>query len=379
MKCLLIMPRWSEQETLFPPSGRPYLDLQLNCLGFSEIGIMELEPDAPFDPAAVSEEYRLVLVQGSDESGSRLRRSLLSNLGLSLGLDGDESDRLKVMGATPLYDSEGFSAGFAIKRRGRMVAYCEKSIWALRVGLVTVLRSFLEEDKPIRRGRYDSCWMVEGSGEPLDSSELMVEEEYCQCRTRYLPNGDTALLIPGTMGAEYKKRLEGQLGDSIYARAPRSLEELLSKQLRNAKLTLAVAESCTGGLVSARLSAIPGCSDFLTSGYVTYSNIAKTNCLDVSSILLERCGAVSQEVALDMARGALRNGKADLAVSVTGIAGPEGGTTDKPVGTVCLAAVSNSGDTLQHRSIYRGDRNRVRYQASQTALHMLRRMLLNYS
>jgi hypothetical protein len=103
MKCLLIMPRWSEQESLFPPSGRPYLDLQLECLGFSEMGFSELEPEAPFDPTRVSEEYQLILIQGSGEPGNRLRRSLLSNLGLSLGLDSDESDRLRVMGARPLY------------------------------------------------------------------------------------------------------------------------------------------------------------------------------------------------------------------------------------------------------------------------------------
>lgn len=381
MKCLLIMPRWSEQESLFPASGRPYLDLQLQCLGFREMGFSELEPDAPFDPARIPEEYQLILVQGSPEPGSRLRRSLLSNLGLSLGLDSDESDRLRVMGARTLYDAAGFPAGFAIKRRGRMVIYCEQGIWGLRRELVSVVRDFLEEgiydsQGVMRRSSYYTCWMVEGSI-PSASSPIISEgeSELGACRICALPNGDTAVMVPVQMGTEFKERLQRRLGAQLYAKAPRPLEVLLGKQLREANAPIAVAESCTGGLIAARLSAVPGSSAYLSVGYVTYANLAKSHCLDISPILIERCGAVSPEVALAMARGALRNSGAALAVSVTGIAGPGGGTDEKPVGTVFLAAVSTRGSVLEHHALYRGSRDRIRYQTSQTALHMLRRLL----
>ena len=386
MKCLLIMPRWSEQESLFPPSGRPYLDLQLQCLGFSEIGFSELEPDAPFDPTSMAEEYRLILVQGYDKSTStsstgRLRRSLLSNLGLSLGLDGEDSDRLHVMGARSLYNADGVPSGFAVKRRGRIVVYCEKSIWELRDELVTVIRSFLNEGLseahgPTRRGRYSNCWMIEGS---LDESYLqgvMNEAECSQCKSSVLPNGDTALLLPSNMGTEFKFRLQTHLEKQLYSKTPQPLESLVSKQLQEAGVQVAVAESCTGGLITARLSTTSGSSNYLSVGYVTYANFSKSQCLDINPVLIERCGAVSPEIALAMARGALRISGSNLAVSATGVAGPDGGTPKKPVGTVYLAAVSDNGNVMEHYGFYRGNRDRIRYQSSQTALHMLRRMLL---
>lgn len=380
MKCLLIMPRWSEQESLFPPSGRPYLDLQLQCLGFSEMGFSELEPDAPFDPARIPEEYQLILVQGTTEPGNRLRRSLLSNLGLSLGLDSDESDRLRVMGARPLYDAQGEPAGFAIKRRGRMVIYCEQSVWGLRRALVDVVRDYLEEgvhdiQGVVRRPQYRSCWMVEGAIADAGSLTSEEEKDLGLCRLRVLPNGDTAVLVPTQMGSEFKGRLQERLGEQLYAKSPRPLEVLLGKQLREANVSVAVAESCTGGLTTARLSAVPGSSAYLYVGYVTYANMTKSHCLEISPVLIERCGAVSPEVALAMARGALRNSGAALAVSATGVAGPDGGTEEKPVGTVFLAAVSLRGNVLEHRALYRGSRDRIRYQTSQTALHLLRRLL----
>ncbi|MBF0184204.1 MAG: nicotinamide-nucleotide amidohydrolase family protein [Magnetococcales bacterium] len=378
MKCLLIMPRWSEQESLFPPSGRPYLDLQLECLGFSEMGFSELEPDAPFDPTRVAEEYQLILIQGTVEPGNRLRRSLLSNLGLSLGLDSDESDRLRVMGARPLYDGDGMPAGFAIKRRGRMVIYCEKSIWGLRRELVAAIREFMEDgivdtQGMTRRGRYFSCWLAEGSESVVSS--LVEASDLRLCRIRVLSNGDTALMIPAQVGAEFKERLQERLGDRLYSKSPRPLEMLVGKQLREANVAISVAESCTGGLITARLSSVPGSSAYLSVGYVTYANMAKSQCLDVNPVLIERCGAVSPEVALAMARGALRSSGAHFAVSATGVAGPDGGTEEKPVGTVFLAGVSLQGDVLEHASLYQGSRDRIRYQTSQTALHLFRRLL----
>lgn len=385
MKCMLMTPRWGEYASLLPPSGRPYLDLQLQCLGFSELGVAELDPDAPFDPASVPEAHRLILVQGHDQSnpyasGRRLRRSLLSNLGLSLGLNSDDSDRLYVMGARPLYDAEGKPSGFAIKRRGRIVAYCEKDIWALRDPLESVIRAFLNEGigeahDPIRRGSQYHCWMVEGPVAKKDIEPFMTSAECNLCQIRTLPNGDAALLIPTAMSPDFHARLEAHLEDRLYAKRPEPLETLVNQSLQEHSVQVAVAESCTGGLITTRLSEAPGSSAYLVVGYVTYADFAKSHCLDINSVLIERCGAVSPETALAMARGALRNSGAGLAVSSTGVAGPDGGTADKPVGTVYLAAVSDTGTALEHHAVYRGNRDRIRYQTSQTALHMLRRLL----
>ncbi|MEO5376396.1 MAG: CinA family protein [Magnetococcus sp. DMHC-6] len=378
MKCLLVIPRWSGQQTLASPSGRPYLDILLFCLGFDEIGLLELTLDMPFDPMTYADEYKLILIQGTPMiGGGRLRRSLLSNLGLSLGLDNTESDRLRVVGARPLYDINNNPSGFAINRRGHMVCYCESSIWEMRREFSKVVRHMLKENDVNKRKRPFSSWMVEGAGESLNLAQFMDEKEIVHCQVHPLPDGDSALMIPSRLGIEFKKRLQTRLGNRLYSTEPLPLEECLGRLLREAKVQVVFAESCTAGLISARLSSVAGSSAYLSSSFVTYSNRSKERYLDVPTVLLERCGAVSPEVALAMARGALRVSGGDLAVSVTGIAGPDGGSPDKPVGTVFLAAVSQDGSVLEHHGFYKGSRDQIRFQTSQTALHLLRRMLIN--
>lgn len=141
---------------------------------------------------------------------------------------------------------------------------------------------------------------------------------------------------------------------------------------RRRRLTVATAESCTGGLVSGALTAIAGSSDVVDRGFVTYSNAAKHNVLGVSDALLQAEGAVSQSVAEAMARGALARSDADLAVAITGIAGPTGGSRKKPVGLVHFAAASRNG-ALTHQEMRFGNpgRDEVRRRSVLTALSML--------
>ncbi|MXP63251.1 nicotinamide-nucleotide amidohydrolase family protein [Roseomonas sp. M0104] len=145
---------------------------------------------------------------------------------------------------------------------------------------------------------------------------------------------------------------------------------LQALQARN--LTLATAESCTGGLVSAALTAVPGSSATLLAGYVTYSNAAKQRMLGVAEALLAEFGAVSEPVARAMAEGAVRDSGADLAVSITGIAGPGGATPGKPVGLVHFAAARRGGATLAHRQVLPGDRSTVRAASVGMAFRLLR-------
>lgn len=139
---------------------------------------------------------------------------------------------------------------------------------------------------------------------------------------------------------------------------------------------LAVAESCTGGMLAARLTDSPGASDFFLGGAVAYANAAKTEVLGVPPDLIERCGAVSGEVAAAMAEGALDRFGSAFAVSVTGIAGPGGGSAEKPVGTVCICALAAEGARLSRELRLFGDRADIRERATAVAMHMLRRLLL---
>lgn len=132
---------------------------------------------------------------------------------------------------------------------------------------------------------------------------------------------------------------------------------------RKRGLKIATAESCTGGLLAATLTAIPGSSDVFERGWVTYSNEAKSESLGVLAELIADKGAVSLEVAQAMARGALHRSHADVALSITGIAGPGGGTSEKPVGLVYIGLARNDGWLQVERAIFQGDRDAVRAQS----------------
>lgn len=149
------------------------------------------------------------------------------------------------------------------------------------------------------------------------------------------------------------------------------LAEPLLADCRRRGLKLATAESCTGGLIAACLTEIPGSSDVVERGMVTYSNQAKTELLGVPAALIERHGAVSAEVAAAMAEGALARSAADLAVAATGIAGPGGGSATKPVGLVFIGVARRGGPAETRRCQFAGDRSAVRLATVEAALRLL--------
>jgi nicotinamide-nucleotide amidase len=180
-------------------------------------------------------------------------------------------------------------------------------------------------------------------------------------------------------GAEERAdRLEEALLPSLerwlYGRDERGIEEQVLELCRTRGLTLSTAESCTGGLVAARLTSVPGSSDVVLGGIVAYADEVKLTELDVPAELIERHGAVSAEVAAAMARGARTRLGADVAVSVTGIAGPGGGTPEKPVGLVYLHAEGPEGG-LGREFSFPGDRGSIRSRSVVGALHLVRRLL----
>lgn len=141
---------------------------------------------------------------------------------------------------------------------------------------------------------------------------------------------------------------------------------------RDARIRLATAESCTGGLIAAVLTAIPGSSDVVERAFVTYSNASKTELLGVPVELIATAGAVSEPVAQRMAQGALQHSHADIAVSVTGIAGPGGGSADKPVGLVCFGLAQRGQPIASERRVFPGDRTAIRLACVAHAFALIR-------
>ncbi len=169
--------------------------------------------------------------------------------------------------------------------------------------------------------------------------------------------------------------IEEELGDFVFSDNGDSLEQIVGYYLQMRSATLAVAESCTGGLLAERITSVSGSSRYFAGGAVVYSNELKSSLADVPEALIKKHGAVSREVAGALAEGIRKRCRATFGVGVTGIAGPTGGTPEKPVGLVFHALATESGTDVLERN-FTGDRKRIRYFASQQALDMIRRELM---
>lgn len=174
------------------------------------------------------------------------------------------------------------------------------------------------------------------------------------------------------MVAQEEVRLRGILGEVVYGTGEQSLAEVVGQALSQRGQTLAVAESCTGGWLAKFITDVPGASRYFNRGWVTYSNEAKVAELGVRADLLADHGAVSAEVAEAMARGARRRARTDFAISITGIAGPDGGTEQKPLGLVYISVDGADGTITSRHVLYSRERSYVRLRAAQTALNGLR-------
>jgi nicotinamide-nucleotide amidase len=210
-----------------------------------------------------------------------------------------------------------------------------------------------------------------------------LEEEHPGVTLGYrasFPEIEVKIFARGETEVDAEKRVRAateavreRLGDAVYGDRDDTFPAAVGRILRRKKLKLALAESCTGGMIGAMVTSVPGSSDYLLFDAVTYSNASKTDLLGVSPELMRAHGAVSSEVAAAMAEGALRVSEADLAVSVTGIAGPGGGTEAKPVGTVWFGLAVRGEETISKTRRLMGDRERIRTLAAYIALEIVRR------
>ncbi len=230
---------------------------------------------------------------------------------------------------------------------------------------------------------YTKMLRIFGKGESTVEYEL---KDLMQAQTNptiapYALNGEMKLRVTarchkGENGEELVapviKAIHERLGDVIYSDDGLELHETAANLLKEKGLTLALAESCTGGMLASRFVSIPGSSQWFLEGCVTYSNRAKVNRLGVAEETLEKFGAVSEETALEMARGVLGTSGADVGLSITGIAGPDGGTAEKPVGTVFIGLATHAKSFAVGLHIT-GGRERVRNTTCLHACDILRR------
>ena len=175
--------------------------------------------------------------------------------------------------------------------------------------------------------------------------------------------------------SELEQKTREILNENIYGIEKESLEEIVGKRLFDKKKTISVAESCTGGLIGAKLTNVSGSSNYFMDGVITYSNQSKMEFLKIPREIIEKYGAVSEEVAILMAEGIRKVSNTDYGISATGIAGPTGGTEEKPVGLVYIG-FAHENDSFARKFIFGGDRQAIRERTAQAALNLVRLFML---
>jgi len=289
-------------------------------------------------------------------------------------------------GAEIIPNSRGTAPGFALPVGGKFIFVipgvpAEAKLMVTN-GVIPALRQHFPQDEQ---------YIVKQTIKTFGLSEAAVDERVKDIDFDSLgvnigfypvfPENHIVLIAQSKNQNEAKKNLQkaqdevsSRVQDYIFAYGEQALEEVIACLLTEKKLTIAVAESCTGGLITNRLTDVSGSSDYLERGLVTYSNAAKISMLGVPAKVIEKHGAVSEETARLMAEGVRKLAGTDLGISSTGIAGPTGGTKEKPVGTVYIA-LADSKQTICRHYAYRWDRKRNKEVFSEAALFLLKNYL----
>ena len=287
-------------------------------------------------------------------------------------------------GATVLPNPRGTAPGLWVEENGRVVV--------MLPGVPSEMRGLLAEEVLPRIAKRSAGLVVRsrtvrttGIAESALAERVgAIEEAIAPLTLAYLPSVegvDLRVTAWGLLEAEAERSLAAvattlreRAGDHVYGENGADLAGAVLSQLRARGARLVVAESCTGGLLGSRITAVPGASDVFIGGVVAYDNVVKSGMLDVPPELLERHGAVSEEVVSAMAQGVQRQFAVDAALAITGVAGPSGGTPEKPVGTVWIAARLGT-EARALKRIFPGDRGEIRARAAQAALDLLRRLI----
>lgn len=292
-------------------------------------------------------------------------------------------------GARVLENVKGTAPGLWLEAGGRVVVLLPGPPRELKPMVTLLVAGTLKERAPglslVRR-------IIRITGRTESHTEEAMRPLYAEWIRASIPVSATILAALGQIELHLSARAASQdeaeaavaaasrqvtavLGLDVYSVDGRTLEQVLGDLLVERGLRVAVAESCTGGLLTSRLTDVAGSSRYVERAVVAYANEAKVSMLGVPAALIDQHGAVSEAVALAMADGIRAHASVDVGIGVTGIAGPGGGTPEKPVGTVAVAAVA-AGATRSRVFRFVGEREQIKFQASQAALDMVRRMLL---
>jgi nicotinamide-nucleotide amidase len=288
-------------------------------------------------------------------------------------------------GATVLENDRGTAPGLWLEARGRIVI--------LLPGPPHELKAMFHAQVEPRLARLSTgVRLVARELRVAGMGESDVDQRIAPIYTRFNDVQTTILAAPGEIQIHLRawsadipaaERVLQQiqesivlaLGEAVFTTAGESMEEVVARELTMRQATIATAESCTGGLLAERITRISGSSAYFLGGVVSYSNLLKSVWVDVPAEIIESRGAVSSEVAIALADGIRRRTGATIGVGITGIAGPAGGTPEKPVGTVHVA-IADAFGSKERGTRYPGERDRIRWQATQAALDLVRRYFL---
>ena len=286
---------------------------------------------------------------------------------------------------TVLYNDNGTAPGIIIEKNGKMIVM-------LPGPPRETVPMFVNQVKPYLAQKQEYTFLsrilrVANVGESAMAARVqdIMDAQTNPTIAPYAKDGEAILRITAKAKSEAEanalidpvaEKLKERLGDAVYAEGETDLQTVVAKLLIEKKRTIATAESCTGGLIASKLIEYPGISEVLLEGCVTYSNDAKMRRLGVKAETLEQFGAVSEETAREMAEGIARTSGAEIGIATTGIAGPGGGSEEKPVGLVYMG-LYYKGKTDVKKCNFAGKRQAIRERAAYTALDWLRKAMLN--
>ena len=304
--------------------------------------------------------------------------------------DVNRRQALVLDGGAVLDNPNGTAPGQMFEREGKLVLLFPGPPRELKPMMEAVMATVLAPRTGAAR-LHRRTLFITGKGE--SHVEEIAQPIYSRWLERTPPIETTVLAAPGQVELHLVMRSEdpasaaraldsardqlaNALGPDVFSVDGRSMEETLGAMLAERGLTIAAAESCTGGLMMSRLTDVPGSSAYVAGGVVVYSNELKTTLAGVDPALIATHGAVSEPVAAALAEGIKARTGASIGVGITGIAGPSGGTPQKPVGTVCIAAVMADGAAQVRSFSLFGNRGMIKFWSSQYAMNMVRRMLI---
>ena len=288
-------------------------------------------------------------------------------------------------GALVLDNHNGTAPGLILEKDGKIAILLPGPPVELKPMFTEEVYPYLRKKQP--EIIYSQVVKICGIGESQVAEDIqdMIQAQTNPTIAPYAKVGEVHLRITAKASDEKEgkklikpvvRELKRRFGRNIFAtEAEKTLEEAVVDMLRDQQLTLALAESCTGGEIAARIVNVPGASQVFTHGFVTYSNRAKRKCLGVKKATLKLEGAVSAKCAKEMAKGGCNAAEADICLSITGLAGPDGGTKETPVGTVVMGCCYN-GKVVTREFHFTGNRTKIRQQATAHALAFLRECMM---